>query len=624
MSSREIDVNELQDELLRWADGDRLALHGRINDGDASFPIGEAKDAHGTVLRLHPLDEPEWSHAQDQSKKKKNGPAREWLQWWAKIAVRSGYRLPEIDPAAFAALVRLRAEDRCRIELIFDTNGLVGGIGHWLVRVFGDRADLVRTVVTDLEIQNLGDNLEMAAGNLNHWGQRATYLAASRFMERVPHPHPIWRRLDTGEETALFVAQSSAAGSKGAGSKNAGRDTLLLRACRRAILDQVPDLHRFFVTEDKNVARAALHELPRGSIISAYVNPLPHEDVHLTPYPWLPSPGRLGRIYPSNLAAFVWEALCLCAVVEVHREDGAVWQVRAYEPGANQYPSTWAAPRVYVEERGGTRAVAAPEPSWPLRSVNAELLEPGPAGRPAVPAKTILAAFAEIVASIRESRQWAVQRIDGSARTKRNLMALLEMGRFIDDDAQLLPAAAELPALFAQNDLDGVSRLCTAVAPYHELISRLRVFSGLHQDEIPGLLGSADQLASLARLLGQAVTSQDLLVFGGEYIDHERFCAWLLSTVEKLSSASPLGEATVAAIARLALSELELSPVRFGRALGAALALPELSSLETATGGRVERILVEEIAVLGPDGVRYEEVSADGLCGIRSLKKRSA
>lgn len=697
---REIYVRQFHEELCDWSREGQLEILGRINEADDAFRIGTARDARGSVIRIGPIDGPAWLSQQDSNKAKgKPEPLHDWLQWWAKVAVRSGYRLPDVDPVAFDALMRLRADSSSRVEFILDTNALVSGVGHWLARFLGDRADLVRTVVSDLEIHDKSDNVKIGQTirNIGHLSDRAVSLAASRFLERIPHPHPIWRRLDTGEETALFVAESSG------GSKKGGRDTLLLRASRKTILDQVPGLQRFFVTDDRVVARAALHELPKGTVISTYVNPLSHAVSHISPYIWCPLGRNQGSVFPSDLAAFVWEALCVCAVVEIHRADRVIWRVRAYIPGANQFPSTWADPRVYLEEERPAQPKSAPaakippveisvevassssldpamsshsapaerpaealsspgepradiepkrpvlpsprastvegkavakasflpkteakKPSWPLKKQSAELLKPESYGLPDVPAGIILNAFAEIVAAIGEKRAPDLGRV-AKARSLHHLCSFLQMGLFVDTEGRILSAGEQLPELFEANDLDGLSRLCTRVEPYRRLIETLSKRGAIPIVEVRALLRSADPLAKLARLLGQAVLDGDRLCDGGRWISSKKFEEWFFPAFEALAAASPLREAAVANLAQHALKELGLSPVRFGRALLAALRRPEFSAIEPAAGGADKPILVEHVASLARDGgLRIIEVNADGIHGMRSLKKRSS
>ena len=100
------------------------------------------------------------------------------------------------------------------MDFIVDTNVLIAGVGHWLVRCFGDVCDLVRTVVTDLEVQRFGDATKWTPTKFEELEDRTSYLTASRFLECLQEQHPVWRRLDIEEETALFVASSSQSGGR--------------------------------------------------------------------------------------------------------------------------------------------------------------------------------------------------------------------------------------------------------------------------------------------------------------------------------------------------------------------------------------------------------------------------
>lgn len=642
--SREITVARLHEEICKTFSG-HIELKGRLNLGKHEFLIARAKDSQGSVLRFAKLEAPSEVIKDHQA----------WRQWWAKIAVRSGYQLPLIDPKALRTLLKHLEHPRSRFEFIFDTSALIGGTGHWLVRHFGERADLVRTVVTDLEIHDFGH--EMKASNDSAFARRASMLAASRFLEHTGHPHPIWRRLDTDEETALFVAKSTQP-EKGNSGKSAGRDTLLLRAARRAILDQVPGLYRFFVTEDKNLARAALHDLPRDTVITSYINALPNTDsLYRTPYAWLPINGWAGQAVASNLAAFVWESLCLCAEILLEDQEGRRWTIRAFQPGGNEFPSTWENPQVYVEEQAPPakinippaseppesadapgEATEAEEPvssakpvstnpvplSWPFRKEHAQFLTPQEEGTPNVSAPTVLRAFGELVASQHEGR---AADFSGVAAGKGLilLMGFLRLGGFFDFNHHCpLEAGRKLPAMFAENDLDALSHLCTGVSKYKQLCEALRKNERFSLNEANVLLRSSHNLTGLARILGQAVKDGEMLVDGGAYIDEADFSMWFRQRFETYSNASPHREASIAEMARKALDELHLSPVRFGKALEVILKRPDFADLEPGTGGSVESILAERVAKLYPDGTFDEEkVSADGLLhGIRTLKKR--
>lgn len=691
-SPREIYVRQLHEELGQWASKGKLEIRGRINasrdrdKAEEAFAIATAKDARGSVLRLGPMPLP--AVLTPKSDKDKDKDTRAWLQWWTKVAVRSGYRAPEIDPEAFRALLRVRDEGRSRFEFIFDTNALISGVGHWLVRMLGDRCDLVRTVVSDLEIHDKADSVKIGntIGSMGELADRATWLAASRFMERVPHDRPIWRRLDTGEETALFVAGSSVGGKK-----SGGRDTLLLRASRREILDQVPRLHRFFVTDDKNVARAALHDLPQGSVIATCANPLTLQVLHLSPHLWLPvGDNDQGSVVASNLAEFLWEALCVCAELEIQRADGVVWRLRAYKAGANQFPSDWADPRLFIEEdapgiepkkeaesskaevgadapaaanvapatvkthrnkghvaqpeKTEARPVAAagaggkaPEPDktagvgkgvapWPLKKENAELLEPGPPVEVDCPGPLILRAFGEIVTAIRAKREPDFESflVGKEFDIAPGLHALLESGKFLDKKGHVASSGAELPVIFAANDLDRLSYLCTAFEVYHEVIQTLQVEGRVPFDMMMHvMLDSSYHCLELARSLGQAASDNVAVYDGSRWINPTAFIRWLLMTFNTLAEGSPLREVLVANLALRAAYELHLSPFRFGRALVAALTHPELSLLEPTAGGEDKLVLVEQVASLSADGsLHFVTVSADGLHGMRALKKR--
>jgi hypothetical protein len=641
-----IDLKSWTAQFNDWANEapGRLELLGRINSGDDDFQIGVSRDARGSVLQVVAAPAP--ARLVDQKNE------RQWRQWWAKVAVRAGYLAPDLDPHGLETLIHC-AEHRVRVELIFDTNTMISGVGHWLVRFLDGRCDLVRTVVSDLEVHEFGDTMKWEVTR-DTFEARCCFLAASRFLEVVPHAQPIWRRLDAGEETALFAAHSS-----DAGRKSGGRDTLLLRAARRAILDEVPRLRRFFVTADQVLSRAATHELPAGSTIAAYVNPIPSGGAFLAPVTWLPFGGDQGRGHLGELADFVWESLCICDAVTVRRTDGASWRVRGYVREANQFPSSWRHPRLFVEETPGNAGPAPPpppailvattaslaiepnaprlegsresmssdleagasSPGWPLRKLEPRV--PTRSGYPEVPAKTFLAALGDLRRAAKKGARRPDVAANAMGRTADRLRSLLEMANLVSRSGELLPGAAELPAIFDANDLDGLSNILTTVEPYGSLLAALKN-GPLKQADIARLVHDATPLARVARHLGQAVLDGDMLLYGGAYVGPKGFSRWVVGAFREMSPDSMLAEVRIANLAESALRDLRVSPARFARALRVALARPELAGFEPSTGGEVRPILVEEIAVLSSEGLSYEEVSADGILGYRSLKRRSS
>lgn len=605
--------------LRRWlapADPGRreiVELFGTVGRDGAEFPIATSRDANGAVLLLRAhRSAPSALLDKDADKRK-----RIWRQIWTKVATRAGYAMPNVDPLALATLLALPSRSTPRVELIFDTNALIDGAGHWLVRMLGERVDLVRTTVSELEIQRFGDAMNASEG----WKaveNRFHFNAASRFLESVPHPHPVWRRLDTAEETALFVAKAS-----DGGGKSPGADALLLRAARRFIQDIVPGMVRFFVTADTTLARSATHELPAGATIAAYARPLPDAEAYISSLTWWPGSDQGGgRV--SSLGEFVWECLTVCSSVLLKRADGGQMRVTAYLPGDNQFPSDWSAPRVWVVDedatgRSGavppTAVAAAPavSPAWPLA-------ERGPAGAPIQ--TSLEQAKDKILEGIYKVSQSASAGLpipmDG---VPKDLGRILKSIGLVTSEGQPTDAARVLPELFASNDTDALSDVLSRAQPYADLLRALGEEKSLNSEQLAKLLGRSQAPATgLARYLGQAVKDDKLLFYGGACISESDFTDWLDGTIEQLSASSKLKEAAISDIARLALQELQISPMRLRRALAVVLASPSGGIIPSA-GGSPHSVLSERVVKLSPEGLAYGELSADGLMGYRTLRR---
>jgi len=656
-------LKDWPDFLLDWAEPNRtimaqspqrreLSIFGELPAADgklSQFFVGRARDEFGTVVHLKPAQDPPvlgLGLLQDATRKTKEEEIlRQWNRWWAKIAVRSGYLSPAVDPVAFARLNELRQCDS-RVDFIVDTNVVIGGVGHWLVRCFGDLCDLVRTVVTDLEIQRFGDNAKWSPSKIAELDTRANYLAASRFLEYLQAQHPVWRRLDIEEETALFVASASRGGGK-----EPGADTLLLRAVRRSLQDQVPGLVRLFVTSDQKLARAASHDLPPGSTIAAYVNPISEQGTYLCSVHWWPQKGRdCGAAFVSSLADFTYEATCLCDAVRLVKADGSFLRVSSYLAGRNQFPVDWREPNVWVEvgnqgpiapqvvgpvaesavqsqpESSSGRIVIAPKTpttesrAWPF-DLESPLVSSPKRCIARVSAPTLLDVLSAIMLASRESLSISERVFPESPSTARELKFFLRVVDALDGTSHPGPSAVALQAMFANDDTDSLSRLLTKASEYHELISELSSRRSSTIDKLNIPKRSAGALAGLARLLGQAVLDGGELVYGGAYVSRDDFVQWFMGTVQA-DPKGPLGGTLLADISRKALLELSVSPTRLEKALRAAMEGSPLAELEFLAGGTPEHVLEEEVAVLNSKGWTRRKVSADGLLGYRSVRRR--
>jgi hypothetical protein len=647
-----VELARWQDHFHDWAarsrgplsgspDRNELTIEGEIRFSKLSdpirFKIGTARDHYGSVLHVTPGQPNEIV----QSSNKDGANQRKWNQWWAKIAVRAGYLCPSIDPVAFARLSSLR-RDQVRVEFIVDTNVLISGIGHWLVRWLGDRADLVRTVVTDLELQRFADAGIWRIDGFKPLAQRASYLSSCRFLEYLNDRHPIWRRIDIAEETALFMSKASEAGKKDPGS-----DTLMLRAARRLIQDEVPGLVRLFVTADQALARAASHELPANATIAAYVNPIPDVGVHLGSLHWWPGGDeKQGQGHLATLADFLYESTCLCDRIIVKRSDDATLTISGYVPGANQFPSDWRRPLVWFKAEEGTSAENRTEKrpkivvetvspakitisttpdrpavdgseNWPLKMMRV-LDKHECAAR--VQASSLFDATFAIMVSARDKRKLTRNIFHGSESSVRALKTFLRCTELLEDGDSPGLASYALIRIFEENDHDSLSELFTSASHYAHFIEGLcRGSMEVGSGDVPER--SFNSLAAIARMLGQAVRTERETLYGGGYVTGKIFADWLVKSLTTASMDNPLREVPIADLAQKALMELQLSPVRFGMALDAALKFPELKNIEPISGGTPEDVLAETVVVLSSEGWRQQRVSADGLLGYRTLKR---
>lgn len=619
-----------------------FTLEGRIGDGardDSWFHIGRARDRFGTAIHLDPDIAPLVAKA-------KGALDRDWRRAWAKAAVRAGYLSPTVDPVAFARLSEARRR-RERLEFIVDTNVLVSGVGHWLVRWLGDIADLVRTVVTDLELAAWVDGMSWQPDGHAELDRRTRYLAASRFLECMADRHPIWRRLDTQEEAALFIPKVSI-NDKG---KQTGTDALILRAARRLLLDQVPRLQRFFVTGDQALARAAMHDLPAGSVVTAYVNPINEAGAFLSSTHWWPDGSEFGSAFISRLAEFVYEATCICDEIRIESPDGRRLFVAAHSPGHNQFPSHWQSPVLWIREEAqaasakggrevvttrkgnaeatgvikesrsasGDNALLSPfDPRWPLRRYSP--LSPAPCAS-RVSIEFLLECLTSMMTSIRDERPLSKKLIAADRGLYRETRTFLRATDFLTKDA-FGPASFALVDLFRNGDVDGLMLLLSRASNFQALLNALHG-TGVDGSEVEGVPPrSLSSMIGLARALGQAVSASGQVYCGGGFVEKGEFSKWLYTTIDQIAAETPLGEAPLPLVAGAALHELHLSPVRFTRALEALIQGGELIDLDFSAGGTPEDILVEVVCALTTEGATRRRFGADNIMGFRTVKRK--
>ncbi|MDP2341638.1 MAG: hypothetical protein Q8O67_11830 [Deltaproteobacteria bacterium] len=628
MSGIFIEAAVLEDRISSWAGEGRIRIEARFRKIDGPVPVGETADVRGTLLKLSAqLSTPPTAM---------KGDAKDWASRWAAIFVAAGYLDPHIDPERLAALYATRA----RLEFILDTSALVSGVGHWLVRRFGERCDLVRTVVTDYEVQRFLDQGGAgAAATVGAAVNQGQFRMASVFLEHPPHAHPIWRNLDISEEGALFAA------AQGGSKKSPALDVLLFRAARRAILDRVSNLDRLFVTGDGGLGRGASHDLPTDCVLVGFP-PALEDGACLSAVSATATADGEYRVLRTGLAAFVLEALLFCDELQLHSESGRTMSLRGYVAGAHQFPSMWKRRGAWVSEQptppGSSPPTSPPTPAeppnttsapsertippsavpaqWPLVDATAELLVVTPRDTGArVTAETLLESLTDVLKKVGRKKKVDVDTLKVEA-----VPLFVRLG-VIDRDGRAGDAFDAAAAAVRSNDLDALWRLFGELRPYHELASTL-IKSG------PGSVGAMtssipdrQQVPALGmmRTLAQAVVDDGVIYFGGAAPTRLALELWLTATVERISRASALGQAPIAQVARAALVEQRLSPWRFSLALNAMLTgSNERLGILPERGGTPGNVLVERIARFTPDGsVEFENVSADGLLGYAALRR---
>jgi hypothetical protein len=596
----------------------------------AAAPVGESPQ----------LDERAAKKAAQRAKEqreaagKKSEDAKDWRDLLAAVAIRAGYRLPELD---FAELNKLRVRSgRRRLELILDTNALSNGVGQWMARAFGHRADLVRSTVGEKEIQRLGDVMKVRPGSLNHVRERARFLAASRFLEDGCHEHVLWRRIHTESESSLHVAN----GADGP-TKSPGHDLLLLEAARRALEEQVPGLQRVLVTSDKTLARAATHVLPADGLFVAYQQPLPDVDhIILTPYTWWgglrPTAFRPNGGMFSDLATFVWEALSVWSVIELQHADGHRLRVSAFEPGRSAFPSDWSPARLWVEElssapTGGVVQVA-PSP------VSARRAEEGPGSHehepwPLVGHQTVeLASVARVRVSVEDaiaavdlavtappgaSLEPLLQRREPSRHEQDPLELLRAIGLADDAGCVIEETRGRFARAWRRCELDELASFFTRWAPFAMLMSTISQTLVLSQEDVDRIAGRQSSLVvGLATALGQVVRVPEGLRWGGAPVDREVFEMWLLELLGK-------GEIAVEDLATEALGTLHVSPVRLARAVPVVLNAGALGLEPVVGGSQPVRELAQRVLFVQYGAVTLRSRGVGELFPFRSLKVRS-
>ncbi|HSN97247.1 MAG TPA: hypothetical protein VLS89_03080 [Candidatus Nanopelagicales bacterium] len=326
------------DVVLTWRDDVRLRL-GELRTNPPMFRYDPKPDRMGEAFKEEDI----------------TSGAERYDRLFGKALTRAGWQLPEIDPAAFSSIMRLRCQTDARLEFILDTNAMVEGIGHWLAALFAERCDLVITAVSLRELQDQHGGAKFssplrkspkkegqpASFEKDVLGRRQTYLSAMRFREFTGFERIVWRELEL-EDASLMLSRS---GLDKADKKTSDADTAVLREVRRCIRDRVRGLERFFVTGDVALSRRAATELPEESLIAARVRDLVRERIYV-PGVWWPAGADQGTALAGHTAMrLVWELLAVGDDVQLRSTDrpDLSWTFRAFvdQMWPSDYLSPW-------------------------------------------------------------------------------------------------------------------------------------------------------------------------------------------------------------------------------------------------------------------------------------------
>jgi hypothetical protein len=648
MLMKRILIEDFSDWLQRWGqrtagikgtDRQEVSILGQMSAVDPEFKIGTSRDLLGTAVFLCPSIPTRYvglrsgTPAENESKEDQqttecikdndNESIRSWRRIWKQVAIRSGYATPDVDPRAVELLLQAK-KDNLRLEFIFDTNALVSGVGHWLSRLVGERSDFVRTAVTNFEVHSFKDRWKQDATPFSNaknpaenkapytYSYRFNYLAACSFLERIPHPAPIWRTLEDLEESTISLMRLNQDGTK-----SPVQDTVLLRAVKRVILDQVPRLRRYFVTGDAALGRLAVQTLPQSTTLIAYVGPLDEGGEYLIPYTWMPGSDE-GVARRSNLATLVSEALCVCDKVTLRLQKGQQVQICRSNPSEPQFQSSWTC--IWVAEEVDIKGSG--EIGWPLRDI--ELVPLGNRTR-LVSIRSLLETLEKIYRAAKSGDvTFDISKAGLSKNAAIEVQAnLQEIGILDTEPSKFGPNLERLVEAIDSKSLDAITSLMTGhkavrtVLPFlaSEKATELREIEDIGRTNVASTI-------HLLRFVGQAVNDEGIIRYGGASPGYADLANWVIAKSDELIAANPLHEAPISKLTRAALAERQISPVRFSQALSQLLKGEVGKHFEPTIGGTPEPALVESVISFNDDSFSIIDLSADGLLGYRSLKRK--
>ncbi|EYF06012.1 Hypothetical protein CAP_2472 [Chondromyces apiculatus DSM 436] len=555
--------------ILKWGGGVQLRL-GELRTNPPMFRYDPKTDAASEEFKEEDIA----------------SGAERYDRLFGKALTRAGWQLPEIDPAAFAVIMRLRCQSDVRLEFIFDTNAMVEGIGHWLAALFAERCDLVVTAVSLRELQDQHGGAkfglpirksvpiekqkkEVSVFEKDVLGRRQAYLAAMRFREFSGFERIVWRELEL-EDASLMLSRS---GLDKTDKKTSEADTAVLREVRRCIRDRVRGLERFFVTGDVAISRRAATELPDESLIAARVRQLVRKRIY-TPSVWWPAGADQGSVLVGHTPMrLIWELLAVGDSIELRSVDNPdhSWTFSAFD--AQMWPSDYLSPWmdcieattgqpivekgdvVFDEDAGAsaprvvpTAVIAGDERIF--SRVTIPDIEPIDANF-RVGTDTLL----NVLASLVQGRtELAVELDELSAEAERHLAQLLEglkLAKLSERKVEPLARLATMAAAWRSGDRETVSWLITPYLAYAEQIVPANAAHAERPEKTVRLA------RGLAARLGQGMSLDGAWIPGGANPTHDEVRRTITAQLETQKTVTIYDLFT-----KVFLRQLAVSPIR--------------------------------------------------------------
>lgn len=269
---------------------------------------------------------------------------------WAEASVRAGYTRPKLGPDLTAEFYQRHVVERERLDVTVDLSAIVNGIVHHIARV-APHVDFARSLITDLEIQRLGDH------------DKKSWRKSVRALELLPVSGPVWRSLGHLDPTALLAARSEQKG------KAPGAEALLVHNFETALL-HTNGVRSVLLTCDGGLARSVASRLSSGKIWVGYVDPLLTGERFVAPLVSWPR-GEISASHYSSLLHLVDEML-VCGISShlIATDGNIVLEARAHMEGEHQFVRDWIEPRLFIRGINTSQPKAkAPIVRWPLRQL---------------------------------------------------------------------------------------------------------------------------------------------------------------------------------------------------------------------------------------------------------------